>query len=110
MKKSNILLLPAILVGGAIGAVTALLLAPKAGKDLRKDIKDKSDEIIGTGNNYLNILKEKSKDIFTKKEEGLEQLITDHKRKDGNGISRNAGNKDSNIPIEEKMNLKNDHD
>lgn len=32
------------LVGGAVGAAVALLTAPKSGKELRKDISDKSNE------------------------------------------------------------------
>ncbi len=32
-------------IGGVIGAVTALLFAPKSGRELRQDIKEKVDEI-----------------------------------------------------------------
>lgn len=35
-------LLAAALIGGVIGAALGLLLAPKAGTDLRSDIKDKA--------------------------------------------------------------------
>ncbi len=38
-KKESSILLP-FLVGGLVGAGVALLLAPKAGKELRKDIRD----------------------------------------------------------------------
>ena len=38
--KNGRSLLVSFLVGGVIGAGAALLLAPKSGKDLRKDIKD----------------------------------------------------------------------
>ena len=38
-KRGGSILVP-FLVGGLIGAIAALLLAPKAGKELRKDIKD----------------------------------------------------------------------
>lgn len=34
------------LVGGAVGAITALLLAPKSGKELREDISRKSNELM----------------------------------------------------------------
>jgi len=40
-------LLIGFLAGGAIGAIIALLYAPKSGKELRKDIKDKADEYMG---------------------------------------------------------------
>ncbi len=38
-KKESSILIP-FLVGGLVGAGVALLLAPKSGKELRKDIKD----------------------------------------------------------------------
>jgi gas vesicle protein len=38
-KRGGSILVP-FLVGGLVGAIAALLLAPKAGKELRKDIKD----------------------------------------------------------------------
>jgi gas vesicle protein len=38
-------LLLGFLIGGIAGAITALLFAPKSGKDLRDDIKRKSDEV-----------------------------------------------------------------
>ena len=49
-------MLVTFLVGGAVGAGVALLLAPKSGKELRKDIKDiaaktsnKIEETVETG-------------------------------------------------------------
>lgn len=41
MKKNNLGL---IVLAGAVSAIVALLFAPKSGKELRKDIKDKSLE------------------------------------------------------------------
>jgi gas vesicle protein len=38
-KRGGSILVP-FLVGGLVGAIAALLLAPKSGKELRKDIKD----------------------------------------------------------------------
>ena len=48
------------LIGGAVGAITALLLAPKTGKELRGDIAEKSGEY------YV-----KASDYFTKVESDL---------------------------------------
>jgi gas vesicle protein len=42
------------LLGGVVGAVTALLLAPKSGAELRKDIADKSSEVYGKASDYIN--------------------------------------------------------
>lgn len=41
------------LIGGIAGAVTALLFAPKAGAELRKDIAVKSGEYYGKATEYV---------------------------------------------------------
>jgi gas vesicle protein len=41
------------IIGGTIGAITALLLAPKSGVELRRDIRDKSAEIYDKTTDYL---------------------------------------------------------
>ena len=43
VTKARSILVP-FLVGGVVGAGIALLLAPKAGKELRKEIKDLASE------------------------------------------------------------------
>ena len=53
MKKNNIGL---ILLSGAVSAAVALLFAPKSGKELREDIKEKSLETkdsLQTGKDHL---------------------------------------------------------
>lgn len=42
------------LIGGAIGAVTALLLAPKSGRELRRDIVDTSTDIYDRATDYVS--------------------------------------------------------
>jgi gas vesicle protein len=37
------------LIGGVIGAVAGILFAPKAGKELRSDIKEKGNEVLKDG-------------------------------------------------------------
>ncbi|MFO7943653.1 MAG: YtxH domain-containing protein [Anaerolineales bacterium] len=39
--------LAGMLTGGLVGAVTMLLLAPKSGKDTRKQIREKSSQLYG---------------------------------------------------------------
>jgi len=41
------------IIGGTIGAITALLFAPKSGAELRRDISDKSAEIYDKTTDYL---------------------------------------------------------
>lgn len=46
-------LLLGTIIGGAIGAITALLFAPKSGAELRKDIAMKSQELYDKTTDYL---------------------------------------------------------
>ena len=41
------------IIGGTIGAITALLLAPKSGAELRRDIAEKSHELYDKTADYL---------------------------------------------------------
>ena len=59
-----------VLLGATVGAVTSLLLAPKSGKELRKDIKEKSEDLYEKtenirekGSEWISIAKEKSADM-----------------------------------------------
>jgi gas vesicle protein len=45
MEDSSKSFLKGVVIGGLVGAGIALLLAPKSGKELRGDIKRKSEEI-----------------------------------------------------------------
>ena len=42
------------LVGGALGGIVALLFAPKSGRDLRRDIADKTEEVYDKAQKYFN--------------------------------------------------------
>jgi gas vesicle protein len=71
------------LIGGAIGAITALLLAPKSGKELRQDIAEKSSEIYGKASDLFNQVESKvSSTIGTAINEGKERgkkIVSDAK-------------------------------
>ena len=41
------------ITGSVVGAVLALLYAPKSGKEMRRDIKDKTNELVDKGEEYL---------------------------------------------------------
>lgn len=70
-----------LLAGGAIGAVLALLYAPKSGKELRKDIKDKTDEYLTEAEKYLDDARVKAKDLINEGKKKSEKLISDAKTK-----------------------------
>ena len=41
------------LLGGAVGAITALLLAPKSGAELRRDLAEKSQDVYDKASDYM---------------------------------------------------------
>ena len=51
------------LTGGAIGAALALLYAPKSGRELRQDIKLKSDEYLDDAEKYIAEAKDRAIDL-----------------------------------------------
>ena len=53
------------IVGGAVGAITALLLAPKSGKELRGDIASKSTELYDKANDYFQNLESNVGSVVT---------------------------------------------
>lgn len=74
-------LLIGLLAGGVLGAVIALLYAPKPGKELRADIKNKAGEIIDDAEEYINVAKSKAVDIINEGKKRSENLITEAKKR-----------------------------
>ncbi len=72
-----------LLAGGAVGGILALLYAPKSGKELRADIRQKKDELMDDADEYLDIAKHKAQDIINEGKKRSEQLISDAKKKAG---------------------------
>lgn len=72
------------LIGGIVGAVVALLYAPKSGKELRSDIVRKSEEAVEGSKRLYNDAKAKAQAIISDavekaqalKEEAAEHLAT----------------------------------
>ncbi|MGI6294705.1 MAG: YtxH domain-containing protein [Armatimonadota bacterium] len=59
-------------VGALVGAVTALLLAPKSGKETRDDIKVAADELKQKAEKAMHDLSESGEDLVKKSKEILE--------------------------------------
>lgn len=72
-----------LLTGGAIGAMLALLYAPKSGKELRADIKAKKDELITNAGNVIDDARDKLSDVSSEAKKRSEQVISDAKEKAG---------------------------
>ncbi|WP_410511846.1 YtxH domain-containing protein [Paenibacillus sp. BR2-3] len=88
MKKNNKGLLWGVVAGSIVGSVTALLLAPKAGKELRKDIADgasttldKAQEIAGQAGDKSVELYDKAKEVVIEvREWGKQHLCPDEEK------------------------------
>ena len=82
-KENNISkgLLIGFLAGGAIGAILALLYAPKSGKELRSDIREKTDEYIDEAEKYLAEAHGKAKELINEGKKRGEKIIADAKGK-----------------------------
>lgn len=74
-------LLFGFLAGGIVGALVALLYAPKPGKELRADIKNKAGEIIDDAEGYITVAKSRAVDIINEGKKRSENLITEAKRR-----------------------------
>ena len=70
-----------LVAGGAIGAVIALLYAPKTGKEFRAELRDKADDLMEGADEYLHAAKTKAGEIVSEAKKRSDQLITDAKKK-----------------------------
>ena len=78
-SKSSFLI--GFLAGSVLGAIVALLYAPKPGKELRADIKNKAGEIADSADEYLSAAKNKAVDIINEGKRKSEGLITEAKKR-----------------------------
>jgi gas vesicle protein len=78
-----------VLAGGTIGTIVALLTAPKSGKQLRGDIKQKSGEYLDEAEKFYTETKNKANDIINNGKKKYASLVHDVKEKP-NGILKDA--------------------
>jgi gas vesicle protein len=69
------------LSGAVVGGVLALLYAPKSGKELRTDLRRKTEEITEDVEEYLRDAQSKAKELINEGKERSSQLISDAKVK-----------------------------
>ncbi len=74
-------LLIGFLSGTIVGAAVALLYAPKTGKELRQDIKDKTQDLMDGAEDFAKTAKEKAIATYNEGKQKAEQLVTDAKEK-----------------------------
>ncbi|MCR4440218.1 MAG: YtxH domain-containing protein [bacterium] len=60
MNKEGGAFLKGFLIGGAVGAIIALLYAPKSGKETREDIKKRTEEFLEEADREVSELKRRA--------------------------------------------------
>lgn len=68
-------------VGGAVGALLALLFAPKSGKDFRRDIADKSEEIVDKASEFFSQTEQQSQDVVNEGKIRAERIVNSARAK-----------------------------
>ena len=69
------------LAGGVIGAIVALLYAPKPGKELRADLKNSADDVMENADEYIIAARSKAVAIINEGKKKSETLITEAKKR-----------------------------
>jgi gas vesicle protein len=57
--------LAGFVVGGAIGAIAGILLAPKSGEETRREICDTSKDLLRRADETVKEIKEKAEDVMS---------------------------------------------
>ena len=73
--------LSGLITGGVIGGLAALLFTPKSGKELRADIKTKSEEYFDEAEKYLAEAKDKARELINEGKKKSERIIYDARSK-----------------------------
>lgn len=68
-------------LGGLVAGTTALLFAPKSGKELRKDISDQADDLKNQAVDYANEAKAKGQEVYADAKAKGEAYYADAKAK-----------------------------
>ncbi|MDL1893237.1 YtxH domain-containing protein [Sphingobacteriales bacterium CHB3] len=100
-----------LLAGSAIGAMLALLYAPKSGRELRADIKAKTDELIDDAEGMVERARTKIPEIASEAKKRSERVISDAKSQadtlmhDADRVLTNVKQRSSSI-IDESIKVK----
>jgi len=108
-RGSNALV--SFLLGGIVGAVAAMLLAPKSGKETRQDIKDIAEDVKCRVQNYAGDVKEKvsssvhkGKEIVTERRSMLKSAVEAGKEayhKEKERLEKGDGEAEEGVPPEQ---------
>ena len=73
--------LEGIIIGAILGGLTGLLFSPKSGKKFRRDISDKTEDILDDTNRLIKKAKEKASDIISDAAKTAEKMIEEGRKK-----------------------------
>lgn len=68
-----------LLAGGVVGAITALLYAPKPGKELRSDLKKKANDLADEASEFVTNARTKATDSINKTKHRADELTSEVK-------------------------------
>ncbi len=100
-----------LLAGSAIGALLALLYAPKSGRELRADLKAKTDELMDNAESIMQNTRVRAQEVASEARKRSEQVISDVKTQadtllqDADRVLNTAKQRSSSI-IEEGIKVK----
>lgn len=80
-----------LLAGGAIGAITALLYAPKSGKELRSDLKKKANDLAEDASELVNTARSKAADTISQTRHRADALASEIKEQAGHILNDAEG-------------------
>jgi gas vesicle protein len=106
-------------IGGVVGAAAALLLAPKAGKEIRSNLNNQvtnlfdkttqlSDEVIEKSNGLAAITKEKTASLSKAVVQQSKELVNKAKGLSTTTVDQQGENETNYIPINDSVNKPND--
>ena len=73
-KSSDSWVVIALFTGLAVGAIIGILFAPKSGKEIRNDLKEKSEKLLEAGKESVSEVVEKTKDFIEAGKQKIEEL------------------------------------
>ncbi len=69
------------LAGSIVGGITALLFAPKSGKELRGEIMDKAEDFLDDAEQFMEKAKDRANEIINDGKKKSEKLVIEARQK-----------------------------
>jgi gas vesicle protein len=76
-----------MIVGGAVGAIVALLLAPKSGAELRRDIAERSSELYDRANDFASDQSRRMNEYLNEGKAKAEEIVKTARQQAGTLMS-----------------------